>query len=30
MDIEGPAIPDFAAPQYSASGANRNRLDIRI
>jgi flagellar hook-length control protein FliK len=30
MDIEGPAIPDFAAPQYSASGANRTRLDIRI
>lgn len=30
MDIEGPAIPDFAAPQYSAFGANRNRLDIRI
>jgi flagellar hook-length control protein FliK len=30
MDIEGPAIPDFAAPQHSASGANRIRLDIRI
>jgi flagellar hook-length control protein FliK len=30
MDIEGPAIPDFAAPQYSASGTNRTRLDIRI
>jgi flagellar hook-length control protein FliK len=30
VDIEGPAIPDFAAPQYSASGANRSRLDIRI
>lgn len=30
MNIEGPAIPDFAAPQYGASGANRSRLDIRI
>jgi flagellar hook-length control protein FliK len=30
MDIEGPALPDFAAPQYSASSANRSRLDIRI
>jgi flagellar hook-length control protein FliK len=30
IESEGPAIPDFAAPQYSASGANRSRLDIRI
>jgi flagellar hook-length control protein FliK len=30
LDNEGPAIPNFAAPQYSASGANRSRLDIRI
>jgi flagellar hook-length control protein FliK len=30
IESEGPAIPDFAAPRYSASAANRNRLDIRI